>query len=212
MSSPSTTALGPFMEARTEQSVRASLSRGAQGLPELADALDAGLMQLLAPVARPGLALVALGSYGRREQCRHSDIDIMLLVTGESADAVNAVLYPLWDTGVKVGHSVRSIEQAIESAHANVETLTSLLDARLIAGDGAMYERFLAARRRMLQREQARMFGELQQRWRDMRDGEPWQLQEPDVKTGRGGLRALQATRWVEQAEAIVRGTEAPPV
>lgn len=206
------TALEPFREARTEQSVRVSISRGPEGLHVLADALDQGLKELLIPVARAGLALVALGSYGRREQCRHSDIDIMLLVTGESADAVNAVLYPLWDTGVRVGHSVRTVEQAIESARANVETLTSLLDARLIAGDATLYARFEDTRRRMLQREYPRMFSALQQRWRDMCEAEPWQLQEPDVKTGRGGLRALQATRWVAQAEAFAKGLDVPPL
>lgn len=209
-------ALGPFMEARTESSVRASLARGdgvrgPDGLHALADALDAGLAELVAPVARQGLALVALGSYGRREQCRHSDIDIMLLFAGEAGDAVNAVLYPLWDTGVKVGHSVRTVEQAIESARANVETLTSLLDARLIAGDEALFARFDAARRRLVQGEQARMFTALRERWQQLRDSEPWQLQSPDVKTGRGGLRALQATRWVAQAEAIARGVELAP-
>src|SRR5438477_12120411 len=112
--------LEAFMEARTELSVRASASHGLAASHALSDALDGGIRDLAAGVMRPGLAFVALGSYGRREQCRHSDIDIMLLVSGESSDAVNAVLYPLWDTGVKVGHSVRTVDQAMESARQNV--------------------------------------------------------------------------------------------
>jgi [protein-PII] uridylyltransferase len=196
-------ALAPFMEARTEQSVRASARLGLQAAEELADHLDAAVRELAAPVASQSLAFVALGSYGRRELCRHSDIDIMLLASGEFSDGVHAVLYPLWDTGVKVGHSVRTVEDAVANAEANVETLTSLLDARLIAGDAALYERFLVARRRLVQRQRPRMVEELRHRYAELVEQEPWQLGQPDLKTSRGGLRSLQACVWVEQATAI---------
>ncbi|MEI8257455.1 MAG: DUF294 nucleotidyltransferase-like domain-containing protein, partial [Deltaproteobacteria bacterium] len=200
------------MAARTEQSVRAAVSAGAHASRALSDTLDAAVSELAAPVARDGVALVALGSYGRREQCRHSDIDIMLLVTGAAADVVNAVLYPLWDTGVKVGHSVRTVEQAIESGHQNVETLTSLLDARLVCGDAALYARFVEARRRLFRRERGRMFEQLRERRWALVAAEPWQLQEPDIKTGRGGLRDLQSTHWLAVAEAFAAGTAPPPL
>ncbi|RLT36165.1 MAG: HD domain-containing protein [Chloroflexi bacterium] len=204
--------LEAFMAARTEQSVRAAVSAGQHASRALSDTLDAAVRELAAPVARAGVALVALGSYGRREQCRHSDIDIMLLVTGAAADVVNAVLYPLWDTGVKVGHSVRTVEQAIESGHQNVETLTSLLDARLVCGDAALYARFVEARRRLFRRERGRMFEQLRERRWALVAAEPWQLQEPDIKTGRGGLRDLQSTHWLAAAEAFAAGTEPPPL
>lgn len=204
-------ALEPFLEARTGQSVRASASRGHEALRLLADALDNGIRALAAPVARHGLVFVALGGYGRREQCRHSDIDIMVLSPTVPSDGANAVLYPLWDTGLKVGHSVRTIADAIESARANVETYTSLLDARCIAGDLDTFTRFLEARRRMVQRERIRMTAELRQRRVHLVEAEPWQLQEPDIKTSRGGLRDLQWAHWVATADAIAEGVE-PPV
>ena len=196
-------ALAPFMEARTEQSVRASARTGLQAAQGLADHLDAAVRELAAPVAGQSLAFVALGSYGRRELCRHSDIDIMLLASGEFSEGVHAVLYPLWDTGVKVGHSVRTVEDAVANAEANVETLTSLLDARLIAGDAALYDRFVVARRRLVQRQRARMVDALRQRYAELVEHEPWQLGQPDLKTSRGALRSLQACMWVEQAAAI---------
>lgn len=201
------------MEARTEESVRASASSlGRRSAELLSDHLDAAVRELAASVDRPGLAFVALGSYGRRELCRHSDIDIMLLVAGDFSDGVHAVLYPLWDTGVKVGHSVRTVEQAVEAAHANVETLTSLLDARLITGGAALYQRFVAARRRVVQRERSRMAAELRLRHAKLVEHEPWQLGQPDLKISRGGLRSLQSVVWIEQADAIAQGRALEPM
>lgn len=199
------------MEARTAEAVRVSARSGIEACRALTDRLDEALSELAAPVTRDGLALVALGSYGRRELCRHSDVDLMLLVRGGSADAVNAVLYPLWDAGLKVGHSVRTTEQAIESARQNVETLTSLLDARLICGDARLYEGFLGARRKMVRAERSRMRSELAERRRALVEREPWQLQEPDIKTSRGGLRELHMTHWLSLTDAIVEGVEPAP-
>jgi [protein-PII] uridylyltransferase len=200
------------MEARTEESARASAVHGRRTSERLTDLLDEAVRELAAPAARSGLAFVALGSYGRRELCRHSDIDIMLLAEGDFADGVHAVLYPLWDTGVKVGHSVRTVDHATEAGRANVETLTSLLDARLVCGDTDIYGRFLVARRRLAQRERARMNEDLCRRFAEVMEAEPWQLGEPDLKTSRGALRTLQATRWVEQAKAIAQDREPAPL
>ena len=198
------------MAARTEQSVRAAARTGRLHSATLTSALDSALRLLGEPVARDGLALVALGSYGRGELCRHSDIDIMLLVDGNATEAVNAVLYPLWDTGVQVGHSVRTVEQAVESARQNVETFTSLLDARFVCGDAALFARFEAGRRRLLRSERRTMFEQLRERRWEHVTAEPWQLQEPDLKTGRGGLRDLQVAHWVALADAIAAGEEPP--
>ena len=200
------------MEARAADAARASARQGLEASRALTDALDAALTELAAPVARPGVAVVALGSYGRHEQCRHSDLDVMLLVRGDTADAVNAVLYPLWDSGMKVGHSVRSVEQAVEAARQNIETLTSLLDARLVSGDADLFARFVEARNRLVKRRLGWLRQELQAQRARLVAAEPWQLQEPDLKTGRGGLRDLDAVRWLQHARALAEGEARPPL
>ena len=204
-----------FQEARSAHAERASLRAhdgpGVAACAALTDALDASLVELAAPLLRPGFALVAVGGYGRREQCRHSDIDLMLLFAGEPDRAVvDGVLYPLWDSGVPVGHSVRSVAQVAGAARENVETLTALLDARLVSGDEAVYARFLEARRRFVRKQRDGLRGELAERRAALRLSEPWQAQEPNVKAGRGGLRELQTVRWLALADAIAGGAAEP--
>ncbi|MSP21940.1 MAG: hypothetical protein EXR66_02795 [Dehalococcoidia bacterium] len=113
-------ALAPFMEARVAVATRASarvdgafVHRAACTI--LADRLDDGLRGITAEVGAHDVAVVAVGGYGRREQCRHSDIDVMVLVPGDTPQA-RAVLYPLWDADLKVGHLIRTVEQAQEGA------------------------------------------------------------------------------------------------
>ena len=210
-----TAVLRRFQQARSAHAERASLrahgSPGVDACAALTDALDASLVELAAPLLRPGFALVAVGGYGRREQCRHSDIDLMLLFDGEPDRAVvDGVLYPLWDSGVPIGHSVRSVAQVAGAARDHVETLTALLDARRVAGDEAVYARFLEARQRFVRRQRDGLRRELAERRAALRLAEPWQAQEPDVKVGRGGLRELQTVRWLAFADAIAEGAAEP--
>ena len=175
----------------------------------LSDALDASLVAIFAASRPSGVAMVAVGGYGRREQSRHSDIDLMLLVAGRSSEATG-LLYPLWDADLKVGHSIRTVDEAIEAGRQNVETLTALLDARLVAGDGALFERFARARATSLRRARGGLLAELRARRADLVRREPWQLQEPDIKSGRGGLRSLHVVHWLEAAEALASGRPIP--
>lgn len=126
--------LDDFIELRAA-AAEAFGGHGLLGCRQLAEALDDALRSLAAPTTRPGLALVALGSYGRRELCRHSDIDLIVLLEGDSADALTAAFYPLGDAGLKLAHSVRYIEEAVTAGRRDLERLTSLLDARLVWGD-----------------------------------------------------------------------------
>jgi [protein-PII] uridylyltransferase len=205
---PDGAALDRYLEARSAIAERASDRAGLAACHELTDTLDEGLAALAASLH--GVAVVAVGGYGRREQCRHSDVDVMLLVDGDIPDAATAVLYPLWDAGLKVGHSVRTVRDAVQAADQNVETLTALLDARLVAGDEALYEQFLHARRKFASRHARMLLEAMAEQHHSLVERERWQLQQPNVKTGRGGLRALQALHWLDAAEAIAAGDETP--
>ena len=206
-------ALQPFLEARSAVAGRAfARPRAEAGLAlsqGLSDALDTCLVELAEPVAGQGAAVVALGSYGRRELSRHSDVDLMLLFAGEpDQDVVNRMLYPLWDSGLQVGHSTRRLQQVIPAARENIQTCTSLLDARLVAGDEALFGRFRNELRGFIRRRRSWLHEELAA-GRDARiRGEPWQPQEPDVKTGRGGLRSLQTVHWLDLSQALADGRE----
>jgi [protein-PII] uridylyltransferase len=203
-------ALGRFLEAREQRHPRPAIEAGARACGELTTALDAALSELAATLPDRGIAVVALGGYGRREQSRHSDVDLMLLAHGDAQQAAAALLYPLWDAKLAVGHSIRDVEQAVTAAEANVETLTALLDARLVAGDAALFARFRSAQRGLARRQLRWLHAELAERRRARVAAEPWQLAAPDLKAGRGGLRDLHSLRWLDRAEALARRADPP--
>ncbi len=103
----------------------------------------------------PQMALVAIGGYGRAELNPHSDIDFMFLhdrqVAGGSkplphlARILDGILYPLWDIGLKIGHSVRSLEDCIRVANTDMQSKTSLIESRLIAGEERLFNKFQQA-------------------------------------------------------------------
>src|SRR5262249_25453765 len=94
------------------------------------------------------VALVAVGGYGRGELCPYSDLDVWLLVPrGKTSDPraqaiAEAMLYPLWDLRMEVGHAVRSVEESIDLAREDLTACTALLDARFLDGDRAIWEKY----------------------------------------------------------------------
>jgi [protein-PII] uridylyltransferase len=145
------------------------------------------------------LTLIALGGYGRGELNPFSDIDVMLLhhqgtkkISPYLEEMVQQVLYPLWDSGFKVGHSTRSIKEAIAQANRDMRTKTSMLESRFLAGDPELAQEFREQFRSKCVEGREREYVELRmqdQVARHKKFGDSVYLQEPHVKSGCGGLR-----------------------
>jgi len=159
---------------------------------DLSAAMDDAVLELTQP--GHGLAAVALGGYGREQLCVHSDIDLMLLVASDPA-TVPPTFRALWDAGLVVGHTVRTPGQAGLAASERTDTMCSLLDARFVGGDEALFEALLCSVEDALRPAELRVA--LTQEELARREREPHHLQALNLKTGRGGLRALQAVAWL---------------
>jgi [protein-PII] uridylyltransferase len=160
--------------------------------------------------AWPVFALAAIGGYGRAELNPQSDIDIMFLHESDMvsqgkarpalAALVDGLLYTLWDLGFKVGHSVRSVEDCVKVANSDMQSKTSLIEARLITGDEGLFDRF---ERNLLARcvighENDYITARLQdQAARRAKFGNSACMQEPNIKNGCGGLRDYQNLLWM---------------
>lgn len=164
-------------------------------------------------VADSGFAIVATGSLGRCELLPHSDLDLLLLHDGKSAEAVEEVAallwYPLWDAGVRLDHSVRTVAEAIEVAGADLLANLGMLDARHIAGDEWLSTQLIREVRHRWRYGIGSRYGELVEtthaRWR--RSGEIAHRVEPDLKCGRGGSRDVQLLNALAIAQLADRAT-----
>ncbi len=149
------------------------------------------------------LALVAVGGYGRGELNPYSDVDLLFLYAPARADAVKAlsseVLYPLWDLRYAVGHSVRTVADCIDIGVRDLSAETAMMESRLIAGDEALYARYLKAFGAKVVRRDVSSFlfrKAEEQRMRHKRYGATVYLQQPNVKESPGGLRDIHYLIW----------------
>ena len=212
--------------ARYQADIRARFEKhelkGAASAKQIAaftDVLVRGIVDLaLRATATPGtvgegtqenrsgsnLVVAATGGYGRGLLAPFSDIDLLFLTDeGNAHDAhrlVEYVLYFLWDLGLKVGHATRTITECIEEARKDTTVRTALLDARLLAGDGALFAMFEA--RYIVACVEAGAAGFIHDKRRERlerhrRFGDSPYLVEPNIKEGRGGLRDLQTLYWM---------------
>ena len=158
----------------------------------------------------PALALVAIGGYGRAELNPHSDIDFMFLHNRQVSAGIrplphlshliDGILYPLWDIGLKIGHSVRSIEDCVKIANSDMQSKTSMIEARLITGDDALFGRFqkTLVSKCVAGYEQEYIAMRLaDQSARRAKFGNSACMQEPNLKNGCGGLRDFQNLLWM---------------
>ena len=160
------------------------------------------------------LAIVGMGGTGRGEMAPHSDVDLMFLTAeNPSADverAAEAMLHILWDLKLKVGYSVRSIDQMIEFAKKDMTVRTACLESRLLWGAEPLYEHAGIRFRKEVVAGTAKEFVAAKLKERDerhMRMGDSRYLVEPNVKDGKGGLRDLHTLYWIGK---YVHGVERP--
>ncbi len=149
------------------------------------------------------LALIAVGGYGRGELHPHSDIDLLILLRHSASpafrDAIAAFLRCLWDIGLEVGHSVRSLHECVHESARDVTVATNMMEARLLAGSQELYARLQAtcisdeiwSRRRFF----AAKLQEQEARYRKYNDT-AYNL-EPNIKSSPGGLRDIHMIGWV---------------
>jgi [protein-PII] uridylyltransferase len=213
-----TVAVRGYLESHNAELLGMLSSEASSGL-ELArrhaknmDGLLTSFYPAAAAMVRPkpcgAVLLAAVGGYGRQLLGLKSDLDIRIFTSEEEPDRIQAlaeaVLYPLWDAGVSIGHQVVTISDALATAAHDLPTATALLDARPIAGDAGMA-------RELRDRASAGLFsdgglphfmGRLQTEIseRHKRFGDSVYLLEPDVKSGAGGLRDLDIALWACRA------------
>ncbi len=187
----------------------AEIRNGQGGLPALSkytrriDDLIRDIVQLAQGPATAPFAVSALGGYGRRALCLHSDIDLLVVFDGAigapEERLVKALLHPLWDLGFTVGHQVRELSDFEHLDEGNPEFLLALLDARLLAGEPRVFK---AVRKQLPRpgRERARVVLDLLRALLERRHAEFnntfYQL-EPDIKEAPGGLRDVAAIHWI---------------
>ena len=199
-----TPSLSGMDTARQELCVEAACGRGGRAaLQRFSDRVDDLLQRLFteAPAAGCASVLVALGGYGRRQLCLHSDIDVLILFDGPIGPAeegrVRAILHPLWDLRFSVGHQIRQVEDFADLETDNPEFLLALLDARAVAGDAALLNRIAvrvqtpAARASILDALK-QLIDERHAPFNDTL----YQL-EPDIKEAPGALRDLMAVQTI---------------
>jgi [protein-PII] uridylyltransferase len=156
------------------------------------------------PTAGEQVTIAATGGYGRYEMAPFSDVDLLFLQpykqTPRCEQIVEFTLYLLWDLKLKVGHATRSIDDCVRLARDDLTIRSSLLDARWLWGDEALYKEFQRRYQQEVVAASGAYFVEAKLAERDARHermGDARYLLEPNVKEGKGGLRDLQTLHWL---------------
>lgn len=183
-------------------------------LRHLLDTAMEGIPKLAKP---PRIAVVAVGGYGRGEMNLFSDVDIMFLHPDKPKNldprldpVVEKILYTLWDSGFKVGHSTRSVSGAVKFANEDMLSKTAYLEARFIAGDAALFKEFHAAfvAKCVVGHVDEYIAARVKdQAARHEKYGRTVYMQEPNIKNGCGGLRDYQNLLWISFFKERVQTT-----
>ena len=186
--------------------------QGAALLEGRAALVDGVLQEVWAALGMPAsCALVAVGGYGHGQLYPGSDVDLLILVPDEESTAATSNTAPqleqliglLWDIGLDIGHSVRSVNQCLDEAERDITVQTSLLEARYLAGARSLYEDFEQSYNAAMQPALFFKAKQLEQAERYARFSDtPFSL-EPNCKESPGGRRDLQVIQWVARAAGI---------
>ncbi len=170
----------------------------------LLDLVTERLYPLANPTAAERLTLIAVGGYGRGEMAPFSDVDIGFLTpwkqTPWAEQVIESTLYALWDLGLKVGHSSRSLDEMVRQAKGDITIRTALLEERYVWGDVALHDEAMRRFRAEVTTGTERQFvsDKLAERnARHVKMGDTRYVVEPNVKEGKGGLRDLHALFWI---------------
>lgn len=168
------------------------------------DFVTQSLYRVTNPTTGERMTLIAVGGYGRGEMAPFSDVDVMFLTpykqTGWHEQVIETILYILWDLGLKLGHSTRSVDEMVRAAKDDLTIRTALLEARYVWGDQALYDEGGVRFRREVVAGTAKSFvtDKLAEREvRHKRMGDSRYVVEPNLKEGKGGLRDLHTLFWI---------------
>ncbi|EGF92060.1 protein-P-II uridylyltransferase [Asticcacaulis biprosthecium C19] len=170
------------------------------------------------PTEGERLSLVAVGGYGRGELAPQSDLDLLFLrawkETSHSESVIEFILYTLWDLGIKVGHSSRTVDETLKFARSDHTIMTALLERRHIAGDSELVQQL--EDRMASEGLKSNMFdfvaAKLEERdSRHFKAGATRYVVEPNIKEGKGGLRDLHTLFWVAQYMAAADAGQTKP-
>jgi len=175
------------------------------GLTGLIDAMALQAYEASLALAFPnGLATLAVGGFGRRELFPYSDVDVLILIQRESQtallkDALSKFVRLLWDAGLRLSHSVRTLAECSEIHEQNVELNISLLDRRFLGGDRELFAKLENKLPDIEERQSRALARHLRQlaRTRHIKYQDTFYHLEPDVKETPGGLRDLHLIHWL---------------
>ncbi len=208
------TGLVRFAQERSEIIARAEL-QGPALCTALSELTDAWLEELFDDACSQlritdGVALLAVGGYGRGELAPFSDLDLIIVHDSYRAidELAGKVWYPIWDTRIKLGHGVRTRKETLKICSDDLDVATSMMTARVLAGDLAFATSLIAETHSQVRYAGKRWLGQLHGRvlQRHIDAGEVAFYLEPDLKEGLGGLRDIHALWW-----AIAAGFQVSP-
>ncbi len=155
---------------------------------------------------------VAVGGYGRKELCLHSDIDVVILfgpkIPEEAKKLVDEIFFPLWDLGLDLGYGIRTMKDCLSLGKDDFEVLTSMMDSRFICGDSPLYLSLMESLHKKVVAKKSTAFSrwlEDQDKIRMLKFGDASYLLEPHLKEGIGGLRDYHHILWNSKAHFELR-------